>query len=193
MNCKAGFLCLCFWCLTLVVNGQQPLNGKWRLAAVPPESVGVAVVSQPDCPVQIENAKLFYDVEGEQPIWSYDLYNRGTKPLNLRSVNVEILTTHGMWATLNGWASKTGTVIMPNEKLSPENNYIIEEVPFTEEMREKLKLKGEMQGIVFFKVGGMWFTDDTKYNAKSLSQVLDKYLKDVSDKVERAERLNRPE
>jgi len=165
------------WCLLVCVacaaNAQQDNGRKQKYVLVPPEIGLATVASQPDCPLQFENVRLLAGVDGGGGP-DFQLRNRGSKPI--RSITYAWWTTEATGWGL-GWPGKlTGEVIMPGQ-LMPEGEETgqYEIVPLTEELRDKLKLRGPMQAVVILMVVYVEFADGSVYNAKPTFKALRAY------------------
>lgn len=54
-------------------------------------------------------------------------------------------------------------------------------VPLTDELREKLKLKGEMKSIVILMIVNVEFTDGTEYSDEKTYQAMQIFMDDLGD------------
>lgn len=176
------FLCLMIIGMTLVANGQQDVLQKKEVYVVAPnEKILVTIVSQPDCPLQIEEAKYLCPIEGGVGRPSYYVRNRGTKPI--RSITVG--SPLGTW----GWSEEfTGKLLMPGERLfDSETDEELEVTPLTKELRNKLKLNGPMTGLVVLMVLRVEYADGSTYDAQSTFDAMVTFLDDLADKAYEAE------
>jgi hypothetical protein len=74
---------------------------------------------------------------------------------------------------------------MPGETVNGANDEI---VPLTDELRDKLQLRGPMKAVVVLIVESVKFADGSVYNNEAVSRALLAYFLDVSDKVDRVSR-----
>lgn len=181
-------LCLTAFCMLGQAEAQTAAQPERRRAVlVPLEVLLPVVVSQPDCPLQYEDVKLIKYTEGYLTGFvgkSYRLRNRGSKPI--RSYTKAYLTTGGGGNEVT-WeappAPLDSQLLMPGQV--PPNDSVVEIVPLTEELRDKLKLRGPTEGAFFFMVVRVEFSDGTVYSAEREYKALETYFERVSDKLHR--------
>lgn len=180
-------LCLATLCAVGQADAQTaPRPERRRAVLLPMEIATPVVVSQPDCPLQYEGARLMKYTEGYLAGLvgkSYQLRNRGSKPI--RSYDIAYLTTAGGSET--GWAAPLDSkLLMPGEaRPLPGEGHEVEIIPLTEELRDKLKLRGPTEGIIFFMVVRVEFDDGTIYSAEREYKALEAYLEGVGAKLSR--------
>jgi len=156
------------------VNAQEISK---MAVVVPPEILLPAAVSQPDCPLKIENVRLLRyfsrdDYSSGGPGAIYRLRNAGKKTIVAYSIATWYSNNSG---TIVDWEART-----PDERIkrgrakTPSDNPII--VPLTPDLRRKLDLSGPMQMIRFVMVIKLEFADGTHYDATSTFTALRKHL-----------------
>ena len=176
---------LVFLSFTLITQAQQSDSHRHRrYVVVPSESLLLVIASQPDSPLKFEDAKLLISADADGD-WggSYNLYNCGTKPI--KTFTVVMWTSYGSGGTLGGPRRNETTLIMPGETVNGANDEI---VPLTDELRDKLQLRGPMKAVVVLMVESVKFADGSVYNNQAVSRALLAYFLDVSDKVDRVSR-----
>lgn len=186
MRNKISILCLVFIGAASAINGQQDGRlEKDRFVVVPPEIGLVVIASQPDCPLRIERAKLLVGVSGGVGK-SYELRSRGTKPI--RSVIVAD-NSGSRWS----WGARnTDELVMPGQSVPPwSEDDECEIVPLTDDLRDKLKLRGPMKWVLVLMVVRVEFADGTIYDDEPTFKALEAYTEDLYGKVERLEYLQR--
>ncbi|MCA1620029.1 MAG: hypothetical protein LC795_12100 [Acidobacteria bacterium] len=173
MRCFARVAFLMILCAS-AADAQQGGGRKQQYVLVPPELGIAAVASQPDCPVQFENVRLLVNVNGRGE-HDFRLRNRGKKPI--RNVIYAWWSTEATGSTGAWFGKHTDEVVMPGQLVPLEGaDKDYEIVPLTEELRDKLKLRGpERAGIVTFIVVKVTFADGTTYDAGQMSEALRAY------------------
>src|SRR6266496_3420121 len=162
-------------------GGQETLQRKIPVVEIPREVALLAVAYQPNCPLQFENAKFLRGVNGGG-LTSYDLRNRGTKPI--RSVAAGD-STGSRWTW--GVSGKHGPVT-PGQLIPPwSDEDWTETVPLTDELRQKLKLQPPMTGVLILMVIRVEFTDGTFYDDEPEYLAVQSYFEALQDKLWRLE------
>lgn len=178
--------CLIFLCGSEAVSQSQQGERveKNRYVVVPREIILTTVVSQPDSPLQFENVKDLGRINGSGGGVCFQLRNRGSKPI--RGVSFAVLSTSsGLWYS-DGWSGKlTGEVVMPGQIVPLSNGDKRDEVvPLTEELRDKLKIRGPMRAVILLMVTAVEFTDGTTYNDELTQKALETYLEGLSSRAD---------
>lgn len=181
--------CLMILCVANPLIGQQTQNNKKpRYIVIPPDVMLITVASQPDCPLQLEEVYRLYDIENELPAWTVQVRNRGAKPLRVKSYTVAWIYPRGTGG-FNGLLGSSEEVL-PGQRL-PSNDDVTEIVPLTETLRDKLGWRGEMKATAVMLIESIEFADGTTYDAKPLSDALQKFFEETSIKLNRLENLER--
>lgn len=169
-------LCLMTLCVGVCAFGQeQHPKTKRKLVAVPSDVVLATTASQPDCPLLIEKVNLYKATDGDMEE-IYQVRNRSEKPI--RSFTI------ANWNSVNtGWLNGWPYFFLNNQPLQPgelsapigqpENS---EFVPLTEELKDKLNLRGPMRRVEFFLITEVEFMDGSTYNAEPTYEGLQKHL-----------------
>lgn len=176
MKQRCLILCLSFLLVSGTGSGQQGApREKQRYVAAPREFYLLVVASQPDCPLQIEEAKLLLNIEHGWGI-SCRLHNKGSKPV--RYVTLAAWSSHGAGSTFSP-ASGREKLIMPGQTVSFEEDGSNEIVPLTAELRGRLKLRGPMKDVIVLMVESIQFTDGTIFSDSAISKSLLNYFQDL--------------
>jgi len=174
------FLCLVCLCVEGSVWAQQ--GSEKRKFIVPPnDTYLLSVASQADCPIQIENAKLLFFI-GPGSNWgaSYRFRNSGNKPLRIQSITLSMLTAQGVELTLEELTQDTQKVVSPGEVITiREDHPEIEIVPLTDEIRDKMKLRGPLHAVVVLMVAQVRFSDGSVYSDEHTSKALKAYFQNI--------------
>jgi len=169
----------CAFVLTAGSVAGQDSGGAGRAKGVliPPEIALPVVVSQPDCPLKLEDVVLvkIFDVGMEE---RFRVRNTGAKPI--RSYTI------GVWNSVQtGWFAG-GPIMLGNRLLFPGETYTqfegsnkTEIVPLTDGLRDKLKLRGPMQAIVVLMITRVEFADGTVYNAEPTFEALQAHFEEM--------------
>ena len=175
---------ICFW-VAGGVGAQERLE-KRKIVTPPNDTYLMAVASQPDCPIQIENAKLQFAVAGGSS-WgaSYRLRNAGTRPLTIRSITLAMWTVSGVGATWQELIEDSQKPVLPRALIPIRQfNSKTETVPLTDEIRDQMKLRGPLRAVVVLLVEQIKFSDGSVYSDEATSKALQSYFQnvDVADK-----------
>ena len=164
--------------LSHVAQAQQTENlGKPRYAVIPPADVLLAIATRPDCPLQLENGRLLYNLNSNRFEYQYDFRNRGTKPIV--DFNVEAWFANGTGGTLTNSWKETNQTLMPGQV---QTDGVDEKqiVPLSQKLRDKLELRGEMRMVIVLVVREVIFTDGTIYKGAKTSEALIKYFETLN-------------
>jgi hypothetical protein len=176
-------LCLVLPLISSAINAQQTESGqKRRYVIAPPESFLLVIAAQPDSPLRIENAKFLI---GAEHGWGVrcQLRNQGTKPI--RFLSLVAWTSYGAGGTLSP-SGRSGTeLIMPGQAVSCDEGSKGEIVPLTDDLRDKLKLRGSMQAVVVLMVVRIEFADGSVYSDEPAYKGLQDYFAEIASKVDR--------
>jgi hypothetical protein len=175
MRVRISFLSFLFFLVTGTLNAQQGgQTQKPRYVVAPPESILLVLASQPDCALQISDARLLISADQQAPpLYQYQIKNRGTKPI--RSYTVGAWASNGTGGTLSN-GKTLNPLLMPGQVLPSEKESQFEIVPLTDELRERLKLRGAMKTVVVLIVEEIGYVDGTTYNAESTLKPLRDYF-----------------
>jgi hypothetical protein len=159
---KTILMCIVCLCAFSLARGQQgDTEEKHSFAIVPSDQGLLVIVNQPESPLEFVNPKLLADTRSRP--WSPDftLRNRGTKPIRAYTVAVIGLSE---W----GWkAQDSDHYVMPGQVAPPLGKGEEGElVPLTEELRDKLKLRGPMKGIMALTIVRVEYGDGTVFEDK---------------------------
>lgn len=167
-------------CVTSVL-AQQAEPPTRKFVEIPRE-IGLPVIAvQPDCPIKIEEVRLVAGVEGGFT-HSSQFRNISAKPIR----SVTIASSSGSSTT---YARETGVLVMPGQLVPKVSEKYLkckecvkdEIVPLTDELREKLNLKGPMRSLVTLMVVEVEFTDGTKYSDEATYKAMTKFLDELDD------------
>lgn len=174
-------LCIALTCSTVGAS-QEGAKEKRRYIVVPREVALPVVTSQLDSPLQFEEVRIIRGISGGDRV-SFQLRNRGMKAI--RSVTYGVATSHG-----GGWVDsrpriETSELIMPGGVVPlNEENCCNEIVPLTEELRDKLKLRGQMQAVMVFMVVHVRFADGSTWDDEKTYQALQEHFEKTADALD---------
>jgi hypothetical protein len=156
------------------IIAQEKVRQKEFQYVISPREIALPVIAvQPNCPLQFENVILLDGVEGGA-ISSYHLRNIGTKPIR----RFVVATSLGSVFT---WQMNSGELVMPGQLVPQVKNDRDKIVPLTDELREKLNLKGSMKSVVIFMVVSVEFTDGTKYTDEKTHKAMTEFINELDD------------
>ena len=154
--------------------GQEKKESRKRVVVVPPQIASPVIAYQPDCPLRIEDIKLFQFVSGGGGTQSVQVRNIGNKPI--RSYTI------GTWNSVGtGWEveRKLRDNLLPGDVSGPQENEV-EVQPLTEDLRRQLNLNGEAQAIVVFVIIRVEFVDGSVYDNEPLYKTLKAHFDKLS-------------
>ena len=167
------FLAL-FWLGVPVYSQEQ--KQKDRYVVVPNEIALTLVASKPECPLQFENVRYLARIGGGNEA-DFQLRNRGTKPV--RSIGYAGWLSNGTGWT-SAWPTRiTREIVLPGQMVPLSNVDQDKIIPLTDELRDKLKLRGTLKVVVVLMVLRVEFSDGTIYNDESTFNELKKYFEKV--------------
>jgi hypothetical protein len=175
---KRPIMILCSVCLLAVNTGGQQQE-KLRYVAVPPERMLLTVAAQPDSPLLVENAKLLIGVGPYPAGVSCQLRNRGTKPI--RSFRIVLWSSTSAGGGLSPRERSGGRLLMPGEVMPCDEGDPDEIIPLTEQLRDKLKLRGPMKTVEVLMVESVRFADGTTYSDEATSEALVTFFENLDD------------
>lgn len=161
--------------------GQEKKVGNYLFVPTPREIVLPVIAVQPDCPLKFENAANLTGVGGGGQT-RYQIRNVGTKPIR----RFEVMSSAGMGGT---WFRNDGTLLMPGQ-LAPyatrrcETCPQDEVIPLTDELRDKLNLKGSMKSIVVLMIVSVEFADGTKFDDEKAFNAMTSFIQDLAEAKE---------
>ncbi len=168
--------CLIFFSVGGSICAQQQSERKF---VVPPNDIYLlTVASQADCPIQIENASLLFFI-GPGSNWGarFRLRNAAVKPLKIQSITFSMWTASGVGSTWQEFTQDAEREVLPGELVTTkEDDPKIEIVPLTDEIRDKMKLRGALQGVVVLMVEQVKFSDGSGYTDERTSKALQSYF-----------------
>lgn len=178
------FLLLAIALIVTIHAQEKAKQEKSRYVVIPSTEIMLMVASQTDCPFQLENPRLLYNLDENNITYQWDFRNRGTKPIV--GFTVDAWRSSGTGGTLtNSWGKK-GEVLMPGEVVK-DNMDEKQIVPLTKELREQLKLNGKIRGMIILIVRYVEFKDGTFYDGVKTSDILSEFLGKYGDCVDEQE------
>jgi len=159
-----------------------------RYVVEPPDVIFLLIASQPGSPIGFKDMKLLARIDNRRTAVSGKIYNAGTKPI--RYVSLMLVGYSGAVSTLRGSGPMSGAVrtelLMPGEEIQDEDPAEI--VPLTEELKEKLNLRGGRAKAFFvLMVNSVTFGDGTKYTDEKTITSVRTYLEALGEKIENFE------
>lgn len=167
-----------------IAYAQRPDRSEIKsFVSVPREIALPVIVFQPSSPMQFENVQRLANVDGGGA-HIYQLRNRSAKAIRRFTVSYTFgIGTGGSWE----WGSASGELILPGQLApTPPGADAPKVIPLTDQLREKLALRGPMKTVVFYMVERVEFADGSIYSDESTAAALKSYLDDIEDKVYRA-------
>jgi hypothetical protein len=144
------------------VFGQEKPSAKPSYVVIPTGDVVLAVASQPDCPLRIDNSRLLYNVTSNRLEYEYDIRNEGKKVIS--GFLTEAWHLNGTGGTLHDDWNDKRQLLLPGQSFRSDEYKDSTFVPYTKEIREKLKIGKETRMLILLVVREVWFGDGTKYD-----------------------------
>jgi hypothetical protein len=155
-------------------------TNRAQVFVAPSDSYLLTIASQTDCPLQIEGAKLLLSLNHGGWAASYQLRNRSSAPVRIRSVKLSMWSAQGASSSWEDLLEKeTGTLVMPGEAVPIHDDRPVEVVPLTGELRDKLKLNSGLRAIVVLMIDQVQVVNGTSFDASKTAQALEKYFENI--------------
>lgn len=166
-----------------ISRGQCMRESEQRYVIPPAENMLLVVASQPQSPIQFEEAKLVLSaVNGAWGVTAH-VRNNGTKAI--RSFTPVIWTSLGTGGTLGGteWSSGkvTDRLFMPGQIVKQDAEGPL--IPLTAQLRDKLRLHGGMKAVFVLMVERVVFEDGSVYSDETTSKALQSHFARLAETV----------
>ncbi len=144
------------------VLGHEKPSAKPSYVVIPPGDVVLAVASQPDCPLRIDNSRLLFNLTSNRLEYEYGIRNEGKKSIS--GYLTEAWHLNGTGGTLQDDWNDRHALLLPGQSFRSEEYKDSKFVPYTKEIREKFKIGKETRTLILLVVREVWFSDGTKYD-----------------------------
>lgn len=184
MRFKMAFMCVLLFCAVDAGFAQQASdNRRRRYVLAPPEYALLAIASQPDCPLEFVEPRVLLDADSGGAAFTYRLRNRGTNALRIRAYTVTVKYSVGNGST---WGSPASAdyLVMPGQQL-PEVGESEQIIPLTNELRDRLNIRGPLRGVAVLMIESIEFADGSRYNGRPISEALEAHFNDTAPRPER--------
>ena len=176
-------LLLTLLCSALTTQAQQVEKpAKPRYIVIPPSDVLLTIASQPDCPIQFENARLLYDQESKRLRYEFDARNRSPKAV--AELAIDAWFAGGTGGTIIYDWGRDGRLLIPGQVITELNVGDKQIAPLSQELRKELKLKGEMRNLIVLVVRWVIFADGSNYEGSKDSEATVNFLERLDDSDE---------
>lgn len=165
---------LCFVCAcsaTATYSQELRRQDRSKFVVVPPEQVLLTIAAQPGCPLQFEEVKYLAGVDGGGSP-SFLVRNKSVKP-------IRSFTVGGTDWTISWPNEFTKRLLMPGERAAADDD--VEIVNLSNELRDKLNLRGAMRSILVLMVVKVEFADGSNFSNESTYQALQEYSEKLSE------------
>lgn len=178
-------ICACI--ISSFAQDNNPPKIVRQYVEVPRDITLHVIAVQPGCPIKFEKVRRIAGVDGGFGS-SYLIRNIGEKPI--RSVTVASSD-----ASINTFGVERGVFLKPGQLMTefvPNCKGCAKEeiIPLTDELREKLNLKGSMRSVVVLMVTNIEYTDGTKYSDETTYIALQDFFDDLGDAIRKQKRQN---
>lgn len=157
-----------------IVCGQGIKKEKEPCFIYPSED-GLAVIANPsDCPIEIITAyRASFLSGGGRDI--YQIRNRATKPIKLYTIASVTSAGGGYESSIE--ANHSSGYFLPGQ-IRPKSldDWNLDIVPLTNQLRDKYKLNGTMRAILIFMIVRVEFADGSVYDATPVYESLKKFF-----------------
>lgn len=174
------WLCLVFGAVGNIAKGQGTDSSEGRQFVVMPRDIGLPlVVVQPESPLEFVDTQLLFSVSSRLWVPSFRLRDCGTRPLRA-------FTVASAGGGERGWkADSPAKYLMPGQIMALNGDGKDDEiVPLTEELRNRLGLRGPMKGIIALVVVSAEYADGSHFQEggyEELTEYLDTVRGILSD------------
>jgi hypothetical protein len=169
----------CFVCLIGVGAGNaQKIDRqeKSKFVVMPTDLILVTVAQQPECPLRLEDVKYLAGTDGGGSP-SFFIRNTGTKPIR------SFIVGGPDWTM--SWSERfTKRLLMPGERAEGPDNAEI--VTLSDELRDKMNLKGPMRSVLVLMVIRVDFADGEVFSAESTYKALQTYTERLGELAAKA-------
>lgn len=161
--------------ILLVATGTGLSQGKSKYETVPNHVALVAIASQANCPLKIEDATFLKRVDQPGVLIKYRLRNVSNKPIEWASVMIRYWSGGGGNSTPMPRVKK---VLLPNETLESVSEPIDYEIVGIHKSDEKPPSREEMKTLCILLVDKVLFSDGSVYEDAKTLDALDRFLED---------------
>jgi hypothetical protein len=176
-----------FWLLIIMLFplstavGQKAsvVQDTQQVVIVPRENALLTIAYQPDCPLQFEDVKFLAAIDGGGAV-SYNLRNRSSRTIS----GFKVWDSVGHTVTWTLARANGGEPLYPGH-LVPWGESGTKIVPITDNLAEKLRLKGPMQATVVLMVIRVDFADGTNWEDEAIYKATKAYMDDLQQKLYR--------
>jgi hypothetical protein len=159
----------------------EPQEPKRHYVVPPAENILLVVASQPGSPVEFRNARLILSTVDSKWGVTGQVRNRSAKPI--RSFTATIWSSLGTGGTLVGSEWSSGKVM--DRLMQPgqivEQDCDGEIVLLTDDLRDKLSLRGPMKAVAVLMIERVVFEDGAIYSDESTSKALRDYFTKMAE------------
>ena len=161
--------------LLLVATESALSQGKIKYERVPDQIALVAIASQTDCPLKIEDATLLKRIDQSGVLIKYQLRNVSNKPIEFVSVMIQ----HSSGTGGNSMPMpRVKKVLLPNETLESVSDPIDYEIVGVYRPDEKSPASEELKTLCILLVDKVQFTDGSIYEAPKTLNALYRFFRD---------------
>ena len=179
---KSIILVLVIQLLCSITTTEHPTNKneKVRLVEIPRDAVLTVAVSQPDCPLKIEDVRFLMRLDNGKIVQNYRVRNLSTKSIATFTINSWSMTGSG--GTLPVILTSAERSLAPGQPLDSFQSNEYEIQPLTAALGQELKRRydmaivGKMQNVFFLMVDTVQFEDGSAYNDRAVKESLGQYL-----------------
>jgi hypothetical protein len=175
---KTTLTYFCWLCLVLgvagnAVSGQEASSKETQFVVMPRDIGQVLVVAEPESPLEFVETKLLLNLSSRLWAPSFRLRNCGTKP-------IRAFTVAAAGAGERSWkADSPAKYLIPGQIMALNGDGRDDEiVPLTEELRNRLGLRGPMKGITALLVVSAEYADGSHFQEGGYEELTD-YLDTV--------------
>lgn len=161
--------------ILIVATGSAMSQGRTKYETVPAHLVLVAIASQANCPLKIEDATFLKRVDEPGGLIKYRLRNVSKKPIEWVSVTIRYWSGTGGNATPMPRVKK---VLLPNETLEAVSEPVDYEIVGVHKPEQKSSSTEELKTLCILLVDKVLFTDGSTYDDARTLDALDRFFLD---------------
>lgn len=163
----------------IVVTGSAMSQEKLKYETVPDHLVLVAIASQANCPLKIEEATFLKRVDQQGVLIKYRLRNVSNKPIEWVSVTIRYSSGSGGNSTPMPRVKK---VLLPNETLESASEPIDYEIVGVYKPDQKPSSSEGLKNLLILLVDKVLFTDGSVYEDPKTLDALDRFFQDFCNR-----------
>ena len=162
--------------LLIIATGSAMSQGKIKYETVPDDMVLVAIASQTNCPLKIEDATFLKRTDQPGVLIKYRLRNVSNRSIEFVSLMIQYSSGSGGNSTPMPRVKK---ILLPNETLESVSEPIDYEIVGVYRPDQKSSASEELKTLCILLVEKVEFTDGSVYQAPKTVDALFRFFQDL--------------